>query len=109
MNEYTSKVYVLTDEFGRILRCEGGYTMSNIDDISQWVLIDEGEGDRYNLCQSQYFNPPLYTEDGIPQWKYVYNLVRERSAEEIEEDRKAIPPLPPSDHELLMTLLGVAT
>ena len=40
---YISKVYVLADGRGRILRCEGGYTMSNIDDLDAWTLIDEGK------------------------------------------------------------------
>ena len=29
-----SKVYVLLGKRNRVLRCEGGYTMSNIDDVS---------------------------------------------------------------------------
>lgn len=48
--EAKSKVYIQTDAEGRIIRCEGGYTMSNIDDVSKWTYIDEGTGDRYNLC-----------------------------------------------------------
>ena len=43
-----SKVYVLLDKRNRVLRCEGGYTMSNIDDVTKWTSIDEGVGDRYN-------------------------------------------------------------
>lgn len=43
-----SRVYVLLDDQNRVLRCEGGYTMSNIDDVSKWTYIDEGAGDRYN-------------------------------------------------------------
>ena len=91
MNENTSKVYVLPDERGFILRCEGGYTMSNIEDISQWVLIDEGTGDRYNLCQSNYFPKPLYEEHGVPRYKLVDGVAVERTAEEIAEDIAAIP------------------
>jgi len=92
MNEYTSKVYVLPDERGRILRCEGGYTMSNIEDISQWVLIDEGTGDKYNLCQSNYFPTPLHEEHGIPVYKLdELDKPVERTAEEIAEDIAAIP------------------
>ena len=102
-----SKVYIKTDSQNRIIRCEGGYTMGNIDNIEEWILIDEGTGDRYNLCQSMYFNPPLFTEDGLPQWKYSGGTVILRSATEIEADRAAIPPPPPSDHDLLMALLGV--
>lgn len=84
-----SKVYIKTDSENRIIRCEGGYTMGNIDNIDEWILIDEGVGDRYNLCQSNYFNPPLYTEDGIARWKYVDGQTMLRSAAAIEADRKA--------------------
>lgn len=92
MEENTSKVYVLPDERGRILRCEGGYTISNIEDISQWVLIDEGTGDRYNLCQSNYFPKPLYEQHGVPVYKLdELDKPVERTAEEIAEDVANIP------------------
>ena len=101
----SSKVYVKTDGQNRITRCEGGYTTP--DDLTGWVQIDEGAGDRYNLCQSNYFPGDLYTEDGIPRYKLVDGKPIERTAEEIEADRAAIPAPPPTDHEILDTLLGV--
>lgn len=109
MDEMKSKVYVLTDEEGRILRCEGGYSMSNINDISQWILIDEGTGDRYNLCQSHYFEGGLYTSDGIARWKYADGAVSLRSAEEMEADRAELPTAQPaaSNDDVLYILLGV--
>lgn len=88
MNEITSKVYVLTDDQNRIIRCEGGYTTPN--DLTDWVQIDEGTGDRYNLCQSHYFDGGLYTDDGIPQYKLADGAPALRSDEEIEADRAAI-------------------
>ena len=63
-----SKVYVYTDEKSRIICCEGGYTIGNTKDLAGWTLIDEGNGDRYNLCQSHYFEDGLYTEVGIPRY-----------------------------------------
>ena len=84
-----SKVYIKTDSNGRILRCEGGYTMSNIGDISEWVFIDEGSGDRYNLCQSHYFDGGLYTYDGICRYVWSNNEYRLRTEQEIEADRVA--------------------
>lgn len=84
-----SKVYIQTDAQGRILRCEGGYTMSNIDDISEWIFIDEGSGDRYNLCQSNYFDGGLYTDDGICRYVWSNNEYRLRTEQEMEADRKA--------------------
>lgn len=89
MEEITSKVYVLTDTQARILRCEGGYTTPA--DLTGWVQIDEGMGDRYNLCQSHYFEDGLYTPDGILRYKLVDGEAIERTEEEIEADRDAIP------------------
>ena len=90
MDENTSKVYVLADDRGRIIRCEGGYTTGNITDPENWVQIDEGTGDRFNLCQSNYFDPPLYTEDGVPRYKLVDGQPVERAEAEIAADRAAI-------------------
>ena len=89
MNENTSKVYVLLDDQSRIIRCEGGYTTPN--DLTDWVQIDEGAGDRYSLCQSHYFDGGLYTDDGIPRYALADGAPILRSDEEIEADRAAIP------------------
>lgn len=85
-----AKVYIKTDERDRITRCDGGYTTPA--DLSGWIEIDEGTGDRYNLCQSHYFDGGLYTEDGIPRYKLEEGKAVERTTEEIEADRAAIPP-----------------
>ena len=101
MDEFKSKVYVYTDEKSRITRCEGGYTIGNIKDFAGWTLIDEGNGDRYNLCQSHYFEGGLYTEDVIPRYKLVDGKVQERTEDEIAADRAAIPAPPPTAQEQL--------
>lgn len=100
MEEMKSKVYIQTDEKNYILRCEGGYTMGNIADTAEWIQIDEGRGDRYNLCQSHYFDR-LYTEDGIPRYRWDGEKARLRSAEEIEADRAAMPAPAPTTKERL--------
>ncbi len=93
-----SKVYIKTDAGGRILACDGGYSEENMGDMTSWTLLDEGEGDRYNLCQSNYFDD-LYTDDGIPRYKYADGAAVLRSEAEIEEDVAALPPPPPSPLE----------
>lgn len=111
-----SKVYVLLDERSRVLRCEGGYTMSNIDDVSKWTYIDEGTGDRYNLCQSNYFDA-LYTEQGIPQYKYEGGACVLRSDAEIAEDVANLPPPAPVEptsaetvqYKAALKILGIET
>ena len=85
MQKNTSKVYVKVDKQNRILCCEGGYTTPN--DLTDWVLIDEGSGDKYNLCQSHYFDKPIYTNDGVPRYKLVDGKAVERTSEEISAER----------------------
>lgn len=101
MEEMKSKVYIKVDEQSRILRCEGGYTMGNIADLSEWVLIDEGTGDRYNLCQTHYFDGGLYTDDGICRYKYEDGGCSMRTDEEIEADRANRPAPAPTEQEQL--------
>lgn len=111
-----SKVYVLLDERSRVLRCEGGYTMSNIDNIDKWTYVDEGYGDKYNLCQAHYFDQ-LYTEDGIPRYKYEGGACVLRSDAEIAEDVANLPPPAPVEptsaeavqYKAALKILGIET
>ena len=100
-----SKVYIQTDTEGRILRCEGGYTTPA--DLTGWIEIDEGTGDKYNLCQSHYFDGGLYTMDGIPHYRWDGSAAVLRTEEELEADRAAIPePKPSKTVEARLTALG---
>lgn len=84
-----SKVYIQTDAEGRILRCEGQYTLPS--DLDGWTLIEEGAPcDRLNLAQSHYFPGGLYTMDGIHRYRWDGSQAVERSEEELEADRLPI-------------------
>ena len=90
-----SKAYIQTDAEGRILRCEGEYTLPS--DLDGWTLIEEGTPcDRLNLAQSHYFDGGLYTVDGIPRYKWDGSAAVLRTDEEMEADRAAIPGPKPS-------------
>lgn len=84
MDTGMSKVYVLPDAPGRITRIDGGYTMP--EDLTGWVLIDEGYGDRYNLCQRNYFPKPIMDDRGIYLYKLVDGKPVERTQDEIDAD-----------------------
>lgn len=86
--EMKSKVYIQTDTEGRIIRCEGGCTTPA--DLTGWIEIDEGTGDKYNLGQSHYFDGGLYTVDSIPRYKWDGSEAVLRSDEELEADGAAI-------------------
>lgn len=81
-----SKVYVLIDSNNYITRIEGQYSLPL--DLTDWVLIDEGYGDKYNLAQTHYFDKPLITQDGIYQYKLVGTTPIERSEKEIATERE---------------------
>ena len=102
MGELQSKVYIKTDTEGRILRCEGGYTTPS--DLTGWIEIDEGIGDKYNLCQSHYFDGGLYAMDGIPRYRWDGSAAVLRTEEELEVDRAARPAPPPATNERISIL-----
>lgn len=101
-----SKVYIKTDDHGRVTACDGGYSTGNMGDMAGWTLLDEGEGDRYNLCQSNYFDN-LYTDEGVPRYKIVDGAAVLRSETEIEEDTAALPPPAPPPLEQAQTEAAV--
>ena len=93
--EMKSHVYIKVDEQGRIVRCEGEYTLPS--DLTDWILIEEGQPcDRLNLAQSRYFPGGLYTMDGIHRYRWDGEKAVLRSEEELEADRDAIPEPEPS-------------
>ena len=63
--------------------------------------IDSGSGDKYHHAQGNYFDNPIYTEDGIPRYKLVDGKAQERTEDEIAADRAAIPAPPPTAQEQL--------
>lgn len=96
----SSKVYVKTDSSGRIISCEGGYTTPS--DLTDWVQIDEGTGDKYNLCQSHYFDGGLYTNTSpaVPRYKLVDRKPMLRTEDEIAADRDSMPEPPEPSGDL---------
>lgn len=84
--ELKSIVYVKIDNSNRIIDINSNVFLS---DTSDWAEIDEGVGDKYTLCQSNYFDGGVYTSDGIPRYKLADNKAVERTEEEINADRLA--------------------
>ena len=106
-NHYTRQrytVYVQTDEAGCITAVNSSAFVGE-----DWgTEIDSGLGDKYHHAQGNYLDGPLYTADGIPQYKLVDGAAVERTEEEIAADRAALPEPEPTDTEVLNALLGVS-
>lgn len=105
-----SKVYIQVDDHNRIIRCEGGYTTPA--DLAGWICIDEGAGDKYNLCQTHYFPGGLAHPDGTNRYIYdpdLYPAYREATAEELEAERAEIEaarvPAGPTAQQLMQQMI----
>ena len=109
MEMQKSKVYVLPDSSGYITSIDGGYTIGNIKDPENWVLIDEGYGDRYNLCQGNYFPQPIRTMGGAYRYKLVDGNPVECTAEEIAAQEAALRPVPTPTLESRVEVLETTT
>lgn len=83
-----SRVYVLCDSESRVLRLEGEYSLPA--DLTGWMKIDEGFGDKYALAQIHYLDKPLY-DGAVLRYKLVDGKIVERTAEEIEADKAKLP------------------
>lgn len=91
-------VYVQTDEQGRIIAVNSSAFVP-----AEWgTEIDSGLGDKHHHAQGNYFPGGVYTDDGIPRYKLVEGKAQERTEEEIQADRGAIPEpvIPPTNAEL---------
>lgn len=106
--------YITVDDAGRIIDgwSDGPHQRK---DATGAVCINENGGYQFRLFQDGEENPFLYTFDGIPLYWWDGENVQQRTEEEIEGDRSAIPTPPPTmeedlmqmtvDHELRLTML----
>lgn len=70
-------------------------------DTTGAICINERGSYQFRLYPDGEENPPIYTMDGIPMYKWDGERVVLRTEEEIESDRAAIPEPPPSPQEQL--------
>ncbi len=87
MDENISSVYVKTDISGNITAINSSDFLS---DITDWVLIDEGTGDKYYHAQNNYLDKPLTDENGLFNYKLADGVVTERTSGDKSSDIKRI-------------------
>lgn len=100
MNKFYNKHYITTDAQSRIV--SGWSDGPHPDrDTSGAICINEQGGYQFRLFPRGEENPPLYTMDGIPLYRWDGEAAIPRTEEEIAADRAAIPEPPPSPQEQL--------
>ena len=72
-----------------------------INDLTDWIEIDQGEGDPYYLAQGNYFPKPIIDDYGVYRYKYINNECIERTQEQMEADRPEPPePVPTAEEKI---------
>ena len=92
--------YITLDAQGCIVDGWSGGPHPNRDTAGA-ICINEQGGYQFRLEPGGEENPPLYTMDGIPLYRWDGAQILPRTEEEIEADRAAIPEPPPSPQEQL--------
>lgn len=100
MDEFYNKHYVVIDIQGRITA--GWSDGPHRDrDTAIAICINEHGGYQFRLFPSGEENPPLYTMDGIPLYRWDGVRVVLRTEEDIKADRSTIPTSYPLAQEQL--------
>ena len=93
-------IYVKVDESNRITAINSSAFLA---DVTGWMEIDSGYGDKYHHAQGNYFDKPLYDERSICRYKLVNGRPVERTQEEMDADY--VPPeVKPTDAERISQL-----
>lgn len=51
-----------------------------LSDLSEWIKIDEGYGDKFALAQNNYLDKPLMSRDGTYNYLYIDGQIVERGS-----------------------------
>ena len=65
--EQPIKVYIKKNESNKVVEINSEIF---IQDLTNWIYIDEGFGDKYAHAQSQYLDKSLVNEEGQFNYKY---------------------------------------
>lgn len=82
MEDMKIKVYVEVNENNEITQVASSAFLT---DTTDWILVDEGTGDKYAHAQGNYLDKRLHDEKG----RYNYRLI-DGAVVEIPEDEKPV-------------------
>lgn len=100
MKNYHNKHYIIIDARGRITSGWSDGPHRERDTANAICINDQG-GYQFRLSPGGEENPPLYTVDGIPLYRWDGTQALPRTEDEIDADRAAIPAPPPTAQEQL--------
>lgn len=105
MEETKYKVYIQVDENNVVKRIDSEW---NINDIENWIYLDEGLGDKYHHAQSGYLEKGLFDDLGRFNYKYVDGALIELTEEEKETLFPTQEPVPTLEERVTLTESSIA-
>lgn len=84
-------VYVKVNKSNHIVSVNSSAFLT---DLSEWIQIDSGFGDKYHHAQGNYFVLPIITNGGAYRYKLVDGVPVECTPQEITEQEEALKPNP---------------
>ena len=81
MEENKIKVYIKLNEDNCIIEINSSIFLN---DVSDYICIDEGNGDKYAHAQGNYLEEGLFDDTGKFNYKYIENKIIKLSDEEKE-------------------------
>lgn len=94
-------VYVKTDDQNRITAVNSSAFLT---DLTSWIEIDGGFGDKYHHAQGNYFDKPVHDERGVCRYKLVDGKPMERTQAEMDADWEEPAPAPGNTNERIEAL-----
>lgn len=80
----TYKVYIRTDDSNRVTAVNSSAFLS---DLTGWIEIDEGAGDRYHHAQGNYLDNSVTDGEGLYNYAYIDGALVLRTEADKEADR----------------------
>lgn len=77
-----AKVYIKIDEKKTVIEINSEFFIS---DLTDWIAVDEGKGDKYVHAQNHYLSKGLKDDDGKFNYKYDNGLFELTKAEKEEQ------------------------
>ena len=99
-------VYVNPDSNGYITAVNSSAFLA---DLTDWVEIDRGYGDKCHHAQGNYFPLPILTDGGAYRYKLVDGKPVECTTEEIAAKEEALKPVPSPTLESRVEVLETTT
>lgn len=99
MGKNTYKVFIKTDEQGRVTGINSSAFLETLDG---WIEVAEGIGDKYHHAQGNYLSYPLFDDRGIANYTFKNGAIFLRDELEMDAEAAQRPHIPSYEERIKM-------